>query len=154
MSQWKLRCGWAAIAALALAAAPAFAELGGDADSVLRDRQAMHATLTTEQNPAYTTYILDMPDGAQVREYFSVHAGVFAVDWSGNGRKPDLRQVLGPYFERYSRPEGAARAPHNATLRRADPDFVLESRCAMRHFTGRAYVPQYVPQEVSIDEVR
>jgi hypothetical protein len=143
-----------ALALALMAAVPARAELGGDYDSIVRDQQVMNATLTTQQNPAYTTYILDMPDGTQVREYYSVHAGVFAIDWSGYGRRPNMRQVLGPYFGRFGRPDNAPHAPKNAMLRRTEPDFVLESRCIMRHFTGRAYIPQAVPQEVSIADVR
>jgi hypothetical protein len=65
-----------------------------------------------------------------------------------------MRQVLGIYFDRYGRPEGSPRRSHNSPLLRTDPDFVLDSRVAMRHFTGRAYIPQYVPQEVAIADVR
>ena len=140
--------------AIAVAAPSARAELGGNYDSVLRDQAALHATLTTQESPAYTTYILDMPDRTQVREYFSQHSGVFAIDWSGDGRRPNMRQVLGAYYSRFGRPEGAPRTGRNNPVRRADPDFVLDSRVAMRHFTGRAYIPQAVPQEVAIVDVR
>jgi hypothetical protein len=140
--------------ALTLAAPAAKAELGGSYESVLEDQKAMQATLTTEEHPAYTTYILDMADGTEVREHYSPHAGVFAIDWSGNGRRPNMRQVLGPYFDRFTRPPGAAPTGRNNPLHRADPDFVLDSYVAMRHFTGRAYLPQAVPQEVAIADVR
>ena len=142
-------------------AAPARAELGGTYDSVLHDQETMHATLTTEEHPAYTTYILDMADGTQVREYYSQHTGVFAVDWSGPGRLPDLNQVLGTYAERYAdsvrqRHAGPAgqHVGRTTPLHRSDPDFQLESRLIMRHFKGRAFIPQSVPQEVAIEDVR
>jgi hypothetical protein len=138
----------------ALAAQPARAELGGDYESILRDQTEMHAKLDVEQNAAYTAYVLDMPDGTQVREYYSPHSGVFAIEWSGMGRRPNMRQVLGAYFERYSRPADAPRLGHNDALRRTDPDFVLDSRVIMRRFIGRAYLPGAVPQEVAIADVR
>jgi hypothetical protein len=140
--------------AMALTAFPAHAELGGTYYSVLQDQAEMHANMTTQENPSYTTYILDMPDGTQVREYLSQHTGVFAIDWSGDGRRPNMRQVLGIYFDRFSRPANTPRRGHNNAVRRTDPDFVFESRVAMRHFSGRAYLPQYVPQEVAIADVR
>jgi hypothetical protein len=152
-SKTLLSCTLAGLV-LALAARPARAELGGDYESILRDQAEMHATLAIQQNPAYTTYVLDMPDGTQVREYYSPHSGVFAIDWSGMGRRPNMRQVLGAYFERYARPDDAPRTGHNGALRRADPDFVLDSRSIMRRFIGRAYLPGAVPQEVAIADVR
>jgi hypothetical protein len=144
----------AASLALGLAVPAARAELGGNYDSVLADQAALHATLTTQEDAAYTTYILDMPDGTQVREYFSQHSGVFALDWSGIGRRPNMRQVLGAYYARFSRPEGAPRTGRNNPVHRADPDFAFDSRVVMRHFSGRAYIPQAVPQEVAIADVR
>jgi hypothetical protein len=132
----------------------AMAELGGNYTSILEDQAAMRATLTAQEHPSYTVYILDMSDGTQVREYLSPHSGVFAIDWSGDERRPNMRQVLGVYFDRFSRPVGAPHGGHNNALHRADPDFVLDSFVAMRRFTGRAYIPQAVPQEVAIADVR
>jgi hypothetical protein len=140
--------------AVVFATLPARAELGGDYNSILQDRTAMHATLTCQPHAAYNTYILDMPDGTQVREYYSVVGVVFAVDWSGRGHRPDMRQALGAYFERFGRPENLPLKARNSMLRRIEPDIVLESRVVMRRFKGRAYLPQFVPQEAAIADVR
>jgi len=136
-----------------LAAAPARAELGGSYYGMLHDQAGLSATLTTVEHTGYTTYVLDLPDGTQVREYFSAHTGVFAVEWSGHGHRPDMRQLLGVYFERFQRPVAAPHRGRNSPLLLVDPDFVLESRSAMRHFTGRAYLPQLVPQEVQLADL-
>ena len=64
-----------------------------------------------------------------------------------------MRQLLGVYFERFQRPVAAPHRGRNSPLLLVDPDFVLESRSAMRHFTGRAYLPQLVPQEVQLADL-
>ena len=143
---------------LALAAPTASAELGGNCESVLHDQAEMHATLTTEEHPAYTTYILDMPDGTQVREYFSLRSGVFAIGWT-NGH-PNMRLVLGVYYDRLVQAMEARYAPgaphhgRNNPIRYDDPDFVYFAQVAISRFTGRAYLPQAVPQGVDIADVR
>jgi len=155
VSRWRWPTGACAALAFAfLAAVPACAELGGNYYSVLNDQAELHATLTTVEHSAYTTYLLDLPDGVQVREYFSAHTGVFAVDWSGQGHRPDMRQLLGSYFERFQRPAAALRHGRNSDLHRVEQDFVLHSHVAMRHFSGRAYVPQFVPREVNLAGLR
>lgn len=154
VSRWTLLASACVGVALVLAAIPAKAELGGTYDSILRDQAELHATLTTVEHPAYTAYVLDMPDGAQVREYYTLNSGVFAIDWSGHGRRPNMQQLLGNYFERFGKQANALSLGHNHALHRVEDDFVLESHCAMRHFTGRAYVPQYLPKEVDLADVR
>ncbi|MGB8260852.1 MAG: DUF2844 domain-containing protein [Terracidiphilus sp.] len=142
------------VLALGLAPLRARAELGGVYEGIGHDQEALHATLAQEEHTGYTLYTLTLPGGIEVREYYSQHSGIFAVSWTGKNRRPDMRQILGSYFERFSRTPEQQHRPVNQVFRRAEPDFVLESRGEMRRFSGRAFLPAYVPQEVSLDEIR
>lgn len=154
-SHWsRLGLACAGLALAAGLATPARAELGGVYDGIERDRQQLNAAVSEEPHATYTVYILACADGTTVREFYSPHSGIFAVSWSGMGRRPDMRQILGSYFDRFQRTPEQMHAAHNQAFHRAEPDFVIESRGEQRHFTGRAFIPQYRPQEVPLAEIR
>lgn len=143
----------AAIAAAALVSAPAHAVLGGDAASIAADRAQAGANLVqTLPGALYTVYEMETPSGTAVREYVSRTGRVFAVAWSGPAL-PDLRQLLGAYFETYTEAAQAQQAgpgPMNVLT----PGLVVQSGGRMRALFGRAYLPQLVPQGVGVDEIR
>ncbi len=63
---------------------------------------------------------------------------------------PDLRRLLGKYFEVFRRAERA----HHARRRPFvidEPDFVLHSGGRMRSFFGEAHVPSLVPEGVRVE---
>src|SRR5580704_12348400 len=72
-----------------VAALPVWGALGGDVSSVQTDQLHMQGT----RQMAAT--------GTVVREYASPTGTVFAVAWQGPWL-PDMRQLLGSYFEQYA----------------------------------------------------
>ena len=137
---------------LALAVpARAVAALGEDAGSVARDRDALKGTLAVTPAVAYEIHELKASTGV-VREYLAQSGLVFAVTWQGP-RAPDLRQLLGAYFERYT---AEARAHHTGhhVLSIETPDFVVSAVRFQRGFQGRAILPALTPAGVTRDEIR
>ena len=89
-----------------------------------------------------------------IREYVS-QGSVFAVSWHGV-RHPDLRNLLGRYFQDFSK--NASRAFRVKGLRsygivRAR-GVVVERSGHMRGVQGRAYVPVLMPHEMDSSEIR
>ena len=92
-----------AVTALLALSANVSATLGRDASTVDADRVRMQgALLRIARNDAYTVHELRSASGTTVREYVSSNGTVFAVAWQGPWL-PDLRQMLGPYFDDYQR---------------------------------------------------
>ena len=87
-----------------------------------------------------------------MREYASPNGIVFGVTWNGPWA-PDLRQLLGAYFDSYvvaARGKKAARGPITIQL----PGLIVERGGHARSFFGRAYVPQMIPQGVTADDIQ
>jgi len=89
---------------------PAFAALGEPASSVQADQAHMQGTLRTTQTQAYTIHEIRAATGTIVREYVSSSGRVFAVAWQGPW-PPDMRQILGSYFEQYQQAVQAETPP-------------------------------------------
>ncbi len=132
---------------------PAFAALGGDANSVQADVAKMKGQARAMVGSGYTISEITLPSGTVVREYVSPGGKVFAVTWKGM-MPPDLQQTLGTYFEQYK--AGAATAPreghHHQTVRQ--PDLVVSTGGHMRAWKGVAYVPSLLPPNFSLDEIK
>lgn len=149
----RLRASLATLALAALAAAtPAAAALGGTEATVSADQAQMSMTLRTMPGSRFTVHELTAASGTTVREYVAPTGLVFGVAWQGSSM-PDLRQVLGTYFEQYVE-AAAARRTRRAPVQVTLPGLVVESSGHMRSFTGRAYLPQSLPQGVAAEEVR
>jgi hypothetical protein len=129
----------------------ALAALGADATSVARDREVLKGALTVTSAPSYDIHELRVPSGV-VREYLAPGGQVFAVTWHGP-RAPDLRQLLGAYFQRYAAEARAHRTGHHV-LSIQTPDFVVSVVRFQRGFQGRAILPALAPAGVPLDEVR
>lgn len=123
-----------------------YAELGGSVDTVQADQEQMKGTrrITTAAN--YSVHEIQAESGTKVREFVSPSGTVFAVTWQGPW-KPDMKKLLGQYFERYVQAIQSKR-PRRGAVSIQQPDFVVESGGHMRSFTGRAYLPQEKPQNV------
>jgi hypothetical protein len=90
-----------------------------------------------------------------VREYVSADGKVFAVAWHGPWL-PDMRQILGTYFEQYAQ---AMQAQGDGRVRRRpvmieQPGLVVQIGGHMRAFSGRAYVPEMLPSGVRVEDIQ
>jgi hypothetical protein len=152
----------------------AMATLGGSAQSIAADQQALggqlrvpnQAQLSTgaqelqEQTPAssatsnaaYTVEQISSPSGVTVNEYLSANGTVFAVSWRGP-TPPDLSQLFGSYFAEY---QTAAAQPHaqRGPLLVQTENLVVETSGHMRDLRGIAYLPALLPPGVSADEIQ
>ncbi len=133
-------------------ARPAAAELGGDAASIDRDQVRMQAQLKVARAPLYTVHEMRAPTGIMVREYVARAGNVFAVAWQGPWL-PDMRQLLGPYFQQYSQAARARRGGHGPLLIH-EPGLMVQVAGHPRSFAGRALLPQMVPAGVAVESLR
>ncbi len=133
----------------------AAASLGGDAASVQNDVAKMQATLRTSSSDSYTLHEIQAPTGAAVKEYVSPAGKVFAVTWKGPF-PPNLRQLLGTYYDQYVQAVQAQRAQRHGhgPLLIQEPGFVVQASGHMRFFVGKAYVPQMVPAGVHAEDLQ
>jgi hypothetical protein len=129
--------------------APAAAHLGGDADSVSADRDALRAELRTTPMQQYDLHEITTASGTRVHEYATRQGTVFAVTWQGPV-PPDLRQLFGNYYDQYQ--SAVAKQPRPGMHRQltiGGGDLVVQSSGHLRAFSGKAYVPSLVPAGVS-----
>jgi Protein of unknown function (DUF2844) len=134
---------------------PAFGSLGGALDSVQADQSRMMATIKTTDARAYSIHEITTPAGVVVREYVSASGRVFGVAWQGPFM-PDMRLILGAYFQHFS---VAAKAQRESRRNRnllliTEPGIVVESSGHMRSYSGRAYDPGLLPEGVHGNDVR
>jgi hypothetical protein len=145
-----------AVAALIALSANVSATLGRDASTVDADRVRMQgALLRISRSDAYTVHELRSASGTTVREYVSSNGTVFAVAWQGPWL-PDLRQMLGPYFDDYQRALQSTTGNRRArgALSVELPDLTVQMTGHPRAFSGRAYVPRLMPLRVQAETIR
>jgi hypothetical protein len=136
-------------------ATPAFAALGEDSSSVQADVAHMQGSLRSTQSQAFTVHEITAATGTTVREYASPSGKIFAVAWQGPWL-PNMRQLLSSYFAQYeqalqtSGPGRTGRRP----LLIEQPGLVVQSGGHTRSFSGRAYIPQMLPQGVRAEDIR
>ena len=133
---------------------PALAELGGSLTSVYRDAEHTNGTMEVRNGHQYTIYEIKTSTGTMIREFVSPNGTVFGIAWEG-GFVPEMKQLLGAYFEQYSAAAQAAtpkylgRRPLNIRL----PTLVFQTGGHMGWYYGRAYLPPSVPQEANMEEI-
>lgn len=156
-SRWSvaLALGTALLAGQSMA--PAKAGLGDTVASVQADRVRMKGELRTSSGPGYSVQEITAPSGTIVREYISPSGQVFAVRWSGPAM-PDLQQILGTYFTQLQSAVQTQRAAGKRTghhhLEVHGPSLVVHAGGHMRQYSGMAYVPALVPQNLSISDLQ
>jgi Protein of unknown function (DUF2844) len=131
------------------------ASLGRDATSVQEDVAKMQGSLHTSSVNSYTLHEIQTPTGVAIKEYASPVGQVFAVTWKGPFH-PDLRQLLGPYFDEYVqavRTQRAQRAGRGPILIQ-HAGLVVEVSGHLRSFTGRAYIPQQLPAGTRVEDIK
>jgi len=133
--------------------APALASLGGEESTVATDHAMLagQSQIKIARVQRYAVHEMAAPSGTVVREFVSPAGKVFAVAWRGPSM-PDLRQVLGPYFDTYvaAVAQRKAKGPVNVVL----PGLVVQSSGHMRAFAGKAYLPDAVPAGVAAEEIK
>ena len=140
------------VALTMMAPRPAVASLGGDVVSVQRDQASMKATLRSTPAARYTVHEMETASGSKVREYATPGGKVFAVAWQGTFH-PGYRQLLGDHFAHLTQSLQRIHA-RRAPVIINEPDFVFETAGHMRSLSGRAYLPQLIPQGVSAKEIQ
>jgi hypothetical protein len=130
-----------------------FAALGGDEGSIQADQAHMRATVRITRAAAYAVHELQTPAGHVVREYVSPSGTVFGVTWQGPS-KPDMRQLLGTHFDEYMQAAGPAQRHGHGPLVIQLPHLVIVSAGRMRAFSGKAYLPQMLPEGVRPEAIQ
>ena len=154
MSALRKPAVWLLAVALVICAFPltGSATLGGDVSSVQNDQEHMRASLRVTNGTSYTVHEVRAATGHVVKEYVSPAGRVFAVSWQGP-TIPDMQQIIGTYFEQYIRAAQARHGGHGPLLIEL-PELVVQQGGHMRAFSGKAYVPQLLPQGVSAEAIR
>jgi hypothetical protein len=134
---------------------PLFATLGGDLNSVQADQVHMRGTATRRRAQNYTVHEIRAATSTVVREYVSPSGTVFAVAWEGPWL-PDMRQLLGSYYEQYAQ---AVQAQSNVRTGRRPlhvelPGLVVQLSGHPRSFAGIAYLSDSLPQGVHAEELQ
>jgi hypothetical protein len=140
------------LTSLCLLATPALAALGGDAASANEDVSQLKAQLRVTAKQGYAIHELQSTSGTVVREYVSAAGKVFGVAWQGPVL-PDMRQVLGAYHARLMAAAPPNRRPQGPIVIN-EGDLVLYSGGHMRAYTGKAYIPQMLPEGVRPDAIQ
>jgi hypothetical protein len=134
------------------APAIALAALGADASTIERDVTQMRAQRSVSATSAFSVHELQLSGGTQVREYVTTANQVFAVVWRGPSI-PDLQQLLGTYFPRFSKAAQAlGRVRRGVAVE--ESDLVIRTGGHPRDFFGMAYLPGQMPQGVTLDAIR
>jgi|SRR5258708_33229843 hypothetical protein len=149
------------MAGFIVASAPvgAWASLGGDAASVQADQIHLQGRRTMKAAGSYTVHEIQGTSGTVVREYVSSEGKVFGIAWQGPW-VPDMRQLLGSYFDQYAHANQSANQTRSgARIRRGpvlinEPGLVVQIGGHPRAFVGRAYVPQMLPSGVRAETIQ
>jgi uncharacterized protein DUF2844 len=139
------------IAFAALLPCVASATLGEPESSVQADSRQLQGSIKEADHDSYRVHEIQLPSGTLVREFVGLDGRVFAVAWKGPFI-PNLRQMLGSYFDAYVAAAKATHADHRH-LQIQQSDLVVQAGGHMRSFSGRAYLPQAIPAGVSLGDL-
>jgi hypothetical protein len=135
-----------------VAASPVFAALGADATSVEADLAHMKGAVRVTESTGFSVHEISAAHGVHVREFTGGDGKVFAVAWDGPVN-PDLRQVLGSYYDQFVTAAAATHGSHRH-LAIEQPGLVVQNNGRLRAFSGRAWVPAMLPQSFSVDQIQ
>jgi hypothetical protein len=129
----------------------AAAALGEPETSVQTDVARLRGSIKVTPHANYRQHEIQLPSGTWVREFAGPDGKVFAVAWNGP-IVPNLREILGQYFDNYV---AAAKTPHSGHhhLQIRESNLVVQAGGHMRAFFGLAYLPQAVPSGVSVGDL-
>lgn len=152
---WRFAPAALALTGSLALAAPALATLGGDLASVNADSTALNGQSRSTPMVQYELHVITR-DSLVVHEYLTNQGRVFAVTWQGP-TPPDLRQLLGTYFDRFQSASVAAHQLNPGIHRQfslSQPDLVMQTSGRLRDFRGIAYIPSLVPAGVAVSELQ
>lgn len=135
--------------------APAWGALGQSATTVEDDRAKLNGQHQRRGGTGYSIDTITVA-GMEINEYVSSDGVVFAVVWKGTGA-PDLKLLLGEYFEEYQEEVAAARS---RTPRVREPfkmksdRLVVERAGHSRSLWGRAYLPSQLPPGIRPEDIQ
>ncbi|WP_236026098.1 DUF2844 domain-containing protein [Geomonas azotofigens] len=132
------------------------ATLGEPAESITRDTRNFSGVLLKSATRARyrVQSIASGTTATTVREYVGPSGVVFAVAWNGLVH-PDLQVLLGNYHHDYRKAlSHAVRLPGRRGAKVTTDRLVVETWGHMRNLQGRAYLPELLPEGVSLDEIR
>jgi len=147
----RICCVWLMIALSGISPA-ANAVLGAKVVSTDQDTVQSKASSRSQQSQNFKVVETTTPAGTTVREYADAEGRVFAITWNGP-LKPDLRQLLGPYFPHYISDSNEQSSGHARRTVRHE-DLVVHSLGRMRAFSGKAYLQSVIPNGVEIDSLQ
>jgi hypothetical protein len=130
-------------------AGTAWAKLGGDLASVQSDTQAFAASTRQSALSGATLFTQTLPNELVIRQYLDANGLVFAVGWEGPVL-PDFERLLGAHYATYLE---AVRLQRRGVSVQG-PALVIESGGMMRAFSGRAYLPNLLPRQLSAQDIR
>ena len=142
---------WLLMAFASLMASRAFATLGEDVSSIKSDQVHLEASVRVLPKPLYSVDEMQTSSGTTIQQFVSSDGRVFAVSWRGSA--PNLRQLLGSYFDEYIRAADAQPAPRGRAVHIESGDLVVDAGGHMRFHVGRAFLKSRLPQGVSADEI-
>ena len=131
----------------------AFAVLGQDVASVQADGVRIRAAVNLLTGRSYSVHQMLAPSGTAIKEFVSPAGQVFAVSWQGPAT-PDLRQLLGDYFDQYMQAAQTTPRMYRGVLHVETGELVVESAGHMRFKVGRAYLRSKLPEGVGAENVR
>jgi hypothetical protein len=134
---------------------PSGASLGGDVASIQADQAHMRGTMRTTAKESYSVQEIQGESGTVVREYVSAAGKVFGLAWQSPWG-PDMRQLLGSYFDQYTQAAKAQTRPRygRRPLIIEQPGFVVQVGGHPRAFVGKAYVPEMLPAGVKAEDIQ
>ena len=130
------------------------ATLGANSASVQDDLAHMKGSLQVREVNGYGVHEIQAASGTRVREYVSSAGTVFGVAWQGPFI-PDLRQLLGAYFDQYAASVKAQKATYvgRHPLNIQGPGLVIQTTGHMRGYNGRVCVPALLPAGAKLEEL-
>jgi hypothetical protein len=138
---------------------PAHAALGTAPTYAVASQAASTARLAQASSGAAANYTVNqttLSSGTVVSEYVTANNTVFGLSWRGPTVAP-LQTLLGSYFPAYVQGLAAVHTANGggygpAAVRQSA--LVVETGGHMGAFSGRAYLPQALPQGLSADDIK
>jgi S1-C subfamily serine protease len=128
---------------LLLAASSSHAGLGAHRANFGAHEVSSSAKVKVTRAATYTILERALDSGIVIREYLDADSLVFATSWSGP-YQPNLRKLLGTYFNRYVSQAAQARGTGSHVVI-SDDDLVVQNEGHMGSFEGRAWIPSKLP---------
>jgi len=142
LRRWS--CAVLVLASVLQVSSSACAALGDDAAAIVTDQAHMQASLRVWHQANYAVHELLAPSGITLRQFVGDGGKVFAVSWSG-GWRPNLRDVMGAYYDRFIAGTRGRRATRGVA-RIELPGMIVVMGGHQRAFFGHAYLTDLVPQ--------